>query len=98
MDIKFKPIGGNILVKPELKKTVTDSGIVLPESGGNERPERGKIVAVGEGKLNDKGERKPLTVKVGDNIVFKKYSPDEIKIDGEDYLIMTEDEILGIIV
>jgi chaperonin GroES len=92
---KIKPIGANILVKPvdEEKKTVT--GIVLPDTVDKEKPQTGKVVALGTGKIVA-GKKVEFNVKVGDTVLFKKYSPDEIEIDDENYLIMTEDDILAV--
>ncbi|MBD3279918.1 co-chaperone GroES [Candidatus Dojkabacteria bacterium] len=93
---KFKPIGPNILVKPVEEEQKTDSGIVLPDTVDKEKPQKGKVIAIGTGIVDD-GKKLQFNVKVGDIVIFKKYSPDEIEIDGEDYLIMTEGDILGII-
>jgi len=76
---------------------VTKSGIVLPETAEKEKPEKGEVVAVGPGKLLENGQRAPMSVKVGDKVIFKKYSPDEIKIDKEEYLVIDESDIIGII-
>jgi len=94
---KFQPLGGNILVKPAKNEKTTSSGIVLPDTIDKEKPQKGVIVALGTGKVTDKGEKIAFNIKVGDSVIFKKYSPDELEIDGEDYLIMTEDDILGIV-
>jgi chaperonin GroES len=75
----------------------TKSGIVLPETAEREKPVRGKVVAVGPGKLNEKGERVAMSVKVGDVVLFKKYGPDEIEIEGKKYLVGDEDDILAIL-
>ncbi len=76
---------------------MTKSGIVLPETAEKEKPTRGKVLAVGPGKTNDKGERVPMSVKVGDMVLFKKYGPDEVELDGKKYLVGDEDDILAII-
>ncbi|NCO23439.1 co-chaperone GroES [bacterium (Candidatus Moisslbacteria) CG12_big_fil_rev_8_21_14_0_65_36_11] len=94
--INLEPLGDKIIVKPTEEQEVTQSGIVLPQTA-KEKPEKGEVIAVGKGKLLENGERAPLSVKVGDKVVFKKYSPDEIKIDKEEYLIISEDDILAII-
>lgn len=93
--VKLTPIGGNILVLPVAEETVTASGIVLPDTVSKEKPQRGKIVALGTGKLDEDGEVIPFNVKVGDVVIFKKYGPDEIEMDGEEYLIMEETDILA---
>ncbi len=96
MATKLQPIGGNILVKPETEQT-TASGIVIPDTVDKEKPQRGKVVALGTGKMNNKGDKIAFNVKVGDVVMFKKYSPDEVEVDGEEYLIMEESDILAII-
>ena len=86
-----------MIVKPIVEDEVTKSGIVLPETISKEKPEKGEVVAVGSGRLLDNGQRAPMSVKTGDKIIFKKYSPDEIKIDGQDFLILSEGDILAIL-
>ena len=76
---------------------MTKSGIVLPDTVDKERPEKGEIIAVGDGKIMDNGQRAPMSVKVGDMVMFKKYSPDEVKIDDEEYLVISESDILAIL-
>ncbi len=95
--MNIKPIHTNVVVKPISQDEVTKSGIVIPDTVDKERPEKGEVVAVGEGKLLDNGQRSPMSVKVGDIIMFKKYSPDELKIDNEEYLVISEGDILAII-
>ncbi len=80
----------------EEEKT-TKSGIVLADTAEKEKPTRGKIVAVGPGKTNEKGERVPMSVKVGDTVLFKKYGPDEVEVEGKKYLVGDEDDILAIL-
>ena len=95
--MKVRPLGDKILVKRAEAQTKTDSGIYLPESA-KDKPKEGKIVALGNGNLNrDTGEYLPFTVKKGDRVIFTSYAGTEIKIDGEEMLIMSEDDILGII-
>jgi len=95
--MNIKPIHTNVVVKPISQDEVTASGIVIPDTVDKERPEKGEVIAIGDGKLLDNGERAPMSVKVGDIIMFKKYSPDEIKIDDEEYLVISEGDILAII-
>lgn len=80
-----------------MENKTTKSGIVLPETAEKEKPVRGKVVAVGPGKLDERGQRLPMSVKVGDLVLFKKYGPDEIEIDGKKLLVGEEDDILAII-
>ncbi len=95
--MKIKPINDKVVVKPISQDEVTKSGIVLPDTVDKERPEKGEVIAVGEGKPLDNGQRMPMSVKIGDTVMFKKYSPDEIKIDDEEYLVISEGDILAII-
>lgn len=95
--MKLKPLANNLIVKASLREEVTKSGIVIATSSEQEKPEKGEVIAVGPGKLNDDGKLMPLSVKIGDEIVFKKYSPDEIKIDNEEYLILNESDVLAVI-
>ena len=93
--VNLKPLGGNILVKPVAEKSV--SGIVLPDTVDRENPQKGEVVALGTGKVTNDGKKLEFNVKAGDVILFKKYSPDEIEVDGEDYLIMDEEAVLAIL-
>lgn len=95
--MKLKPLHDHLAVKPISENEITKSGIVLPDTIDKEKPEKGEVVAVGNGKLLDNGQRAPMSVKIGDKVMFKKYSPDEIKIDGVEYLIISEGDILGIL-
>lgn len=94
---KLTPIGGNILVQPLAQETVTLSGIVLPDSANKEKPQRGKVIAVGTGRRDEQGKLLEFNVKIGDTVIFKKYGPDEVELNGEDYLIMEEADVLAII-
>jgi chaperonin GroES len=85
-----------MLIQPLEDEKITKSGIVLPENA-SEKPTKGKIIAVGSGKKDDKGQLIPMTVKVGDVVLFKKYGPDEIEMDGVKYLIGDEEDVLAII-
>ncbi len=95
--MNVRPLGDKILVKRADPETKTDAGIFLPESA-KDKPKEGKILAVGNGRLNkDTGEYIPFSVKKGDRVIFTSYAGTEIKIGDEDILILTEDDILGII-
>lgn len=96
MAVQVKPLGDRIVVKPKAKEEVTRSGIVLPETTA-ERPQEGTVVAVGNGKVLDSGKIIPVEVKVGDTIMFAKYAGTEVKLDNEDYLILRESDVLGIV-
>ncbi len=91
-----KPVGGYILVKPEAEEEKTASGLII-QTSGKEKPQRGKIISLGTGKLDTAGKSIPWNVKVDDTILFKKYSPEEIEIDGVEYLIMQETDILAVV-
>ena len=94
--MKFKPLGDRALVKLVEREETTPSGIVLPDTA-KEKPQTAKVVAVGEGKLDKDDQRVPVEVSQGDVIVFAKYSGTEISLDGEDYMILDADDILGIV-
>ncbi len=91
-----KPLEDRILIQPLEKETKTASGIYLPESAA-EKPMQGKVIATGPGKLLDSGERASMSVKKGDTVVFGKYSGTEVKVDGEELLVMKEDDIMAVI-
>ena len=93
---KLRPLGDKILVKRVDAETKTKSGIFLPDSA-KEKPKRGKVVALGDGKRLDNGERAPFSLKKNDEVIFTSYAGSEIKIDGEELLIMSEDDILAIV-
>jgi len=95
--MKIRPLQDRVLVK-RLEEAIekTKGGIIIPDTA-KEKPQQGKIIAVGKGKVNDDGKLTPLDVKVGDKILFGKYSGSEIKLDGEEHLIMREEDILGVI-
>lgn len=95
--MNIKPLGDRVIIKPIAEDITTKSGIVLPETVEKEKAEKGEVLAVGPGRVLDSGELAPMSVKVGDKVMFKKYSPDEIKIDGEDLLVISESDILAII-
>ncbi len=95
--MKLKPLHDNIIVKQFEEEKITKSGIIIPDTSKGEKPQQGEVIAVGKGRIDDKGELKPLEVKVGDKILFSKYSPTEIKMDNEEYLVMRESDVLAII-
>jgi chaperonin GroES len=95
--MKIKPLSDHILIKPFEEGEKTEAGILLPKTAQKERPQRGEVVAVGPGKRTAEGKITPLEVKKGDVVLFTKYGPNEIKIDGQKHLIASEDDILAII-
>jgi len=94
--VKIKPLRDKVIVKRLEEEEKSPGGIILPDTA-KEKPMLGKIIAVGKGRLLDDGKIRPLDVKVGDKVIFAKYSGSEIKIEGEEHLILSEDEILGVI-
>jgi len=94
--MNIRPLHDRVLVKREEEETTTAGGIVLPGTAA-EKPSRGHVVAVGRGKLLESGEVRPLDVKVGDHVLFGKYSGSEVKVDSEDFIVMREDEIMAVI-
>ena len=92
----FTPLHDRILVRRVEEEEVTRGGIIIPDTA-KEKPQEGEVISVGKGKSNDEGKVFPLDVKAGDRVLFGKYSGTEIKIDGEDFLIMREEEVLGIL-
>lgn len=95
--MKIEPLYDKVVIKPLDEEEVTASGIVLPETVDKEKPMQGTVVAVGAGRREEGGQITPLKVKVGDKVLFTKYAPDEVEIDDEEYLVIEEDKILGII-
>ena len=95
--MKVKPLNDRVLVKRLEEMQVTKGGIYIPDTA-KEKPVEGKVVAVGPGKVNEQGNRVPLNLKEGDKILFGRYAGSEIKIEGEEYLMMREDDILAVIV
>ena len=94
--MNLKPLGDRVLVKPDPAEQKTASGLYIA-SNAQEKPQRGTVVAVGAGKLDDNGNRIPMDVKEGDVIIYGKYGGNEIKIDGEDYLLMRSDDIYAVV-
>ncbi|WAR44234.1 co-chaperone GroES [Methylomonas rapida] len=94
--MKIRPLHDRVVVKRVEEETKTAGGIVLPGSAA-EKPSEGEVLAVGEGKALDNGQVRPMAVKVGDKVLFGKYSGTEVKVDGEQYIIMREDDIMGIL-
>ena len=94
--MKIRPLHDRILVKREEEKEVKKGGIIIPDTA-KEKPQEGKVIAVGNGRVNEDGKKIPLDVKAGDKILFGKYSGQEFKLDGQDLLHMREDDIIGIV-
>ena len=94
--IVLKPLSDHVVIEP-LREEKKKGGIILPDTVEKEKTEKGKVIATGPGKLNDDGKRIPLEVKKGDVVLITKYGPNDIKVDGKEYLIVREDDILAII-
>jgi chaperonin GroES len=95
--MKIKPLNDYVLVEPIKQEEVTKGGIIIPDTAREDRAIKGKIIAVGPGKINDKGERIQPSVKEGQIVIFKKYAPDEIKIDDKEYYFIREDDIMAVL-
>jgi chaperonin GroES len=94
--MNIRPLHDRVVIRRLEEERTTAGGIVIPDSA-TEKPIQGEVIAVGKGKVLDNGEQRPLDVKVGDRILFGKYSGTEVKLDGKDYLVMREDDIMGVI-
>ncbi|MGB9749402.1 MAG: co-chaperone GroES [Caldisericia bacterium] len=95
--MKLKPIGDKIIVEPEKEEEKTKSGIVLPDTA-KEKPQKGKVIAVGPGKILDNGQRSPMEIKEGDTVIYSKYAGTEIKIEDKEYLILSDRDVLAVLV
>ncbi len=95
--MQLRPIGDHLIVKAVSKEEVSASGIIIPDTVDKERPERGEVIAVGPGKTLENGTRSTMDVVVGNKVVFKKYAPDEVKIDGVDYLVIRMEDVVAVI-
>ena len=95
--MKLRPLGDHLIVKALSEEQVSQSGIILPDTIDKERSQQGEVLAVGPGKFLENGQRAPMDVSVGTKVVFKKYAPDEIKIDREEYLVIRMDDVVAII-
>lgn len=93
---KIRPLGDRVVVEPLEAEEKTKGGIILPDTA-KEKPQEGKVVAVGKGKVNDKGELIPMEVKVGDKVLYGKYAGTEVTVDDKQYIILREDDILAIV-
>jgi chaperonin GroES len=94
--MKFKPLHDRLLLKPVTAETRTKGGLIIPDTA-QEKPMQGKVVAVGKGRRLEDGRLQPLDVKVGDTVIYGKWSGTEVKIDGEDHVIMKEEDLFGVV-
>ena len=95
--MKLKPLGNKVILEAASKEEVTKSGIIIPDTVDKEKPEQATVLAVGDGKVGKDGNRIPIDVKVGDVVLFSKYSPTEIKIDGIEYLVVSDEDIMAVV-
>ncbi|MCR4442504.1 MAG: co-chaperone GroES [Peptococcaceae bacterium] len=95
--MNVKPLADRILVEPLEKDTVSPGGVIIPDTA-KEKPQEGKVLAVGPGAVNDKGQRIPMEIKTGDRVIFSTYAGTEIKLDGKKYYIMKESEVLAVLI
>ncbi|HKJ05499.1 MAG TPA: co-chaperone GroES [Geopsychrobacteraceae bacterium] len=95
--MKIRPLQDRLIVERVEEETTTAGGIIIPDTVSKEKPQEGKVIAVGKGKTTEDGKVIPMDVKVGDLVLFGKYAGSEIKVDGNEYLIMREDDILGVV-
>lgn len=94
--MNVRPLGDRVIVRPSKEEEATKAGIILPDTA-KEKPERGEVIAVGPGKMFESGSRAVPSVKVGDKVLFKKYSPDEFKVDGVEVYVLREEDLLAVI-
>lgn len=97
METKLQPLGDKVIIKPLNEAETTESGIVLPDTAEKEKPEKGEVIAIGPGKTLESGKKSEMNVRVGDVVLFTKYGPNEIKINNEEYLIASMEDILAIV-
>ncbi len=95
--MELKPLSNKIILEPVSAEEKTKSGLIIPDTVNQEKPEQAKVLAVGPGKLLKNGERGKMDVKAGDVVIFSKYSPNEIKLDGKEYLVVSEEDVLAIV-
>jgi chaperonin GroES len=94
--MNLKPLNDRVIVKPSEAEEQTKSGLVIPDTA-KEKPQRGEVIAVGDGKLNDDGTRQPIDVNAGDIVIYGKYGGQEVKVDGEEYMILKADDIYAVV-
>jgi len=95
--MKLKPLGNKIILEAVSQEEKTKSGIFIPETADKEKPEQGKVLAVGPGSILENGNRKQIDVKEGDIVLFSKYSPTEVKVDGKEYLVISDEDVMAVV-
>ena len=93
----LRPLGDKVVIRPQKEEEKTKSGIVLPATAEKEKPEQGEVIAVGPGKITEDGKLVPMSLKVGDTVLFQKYGPTEIKLEGVEHLVVSEGDILAVL-
>ncbi len=96
LKVKIRPLDDHIVLEPVVEE-ISSSGLIIPDTVSKDKPQKGKVIAVGKGRFNDKGERIPMDVKVGDIVLFTKYGPTEVKVDGMDFLVVSQGDVLAVI-
>ncbi len=96
-NLKIKPLADYILIEPLEKETKTASGILIPDTASKERPQEGKVLAVGAGKIDENGKTHPIQIKIGEKVMYKKWGGTEVKVEGKEMLLVKEEDILAII-
>jgi len=94
---KLRPLHDQLIVKAISDEQATKAGIILPDTVDKQRSEKGEVIAIGPGKLTDSGKRQEMSVKAGDKVIFKKYAPDQVKIENQEFLIIAESDVLAVI-
>ena len=95
--MKLRPVSDHLILKSVGNETTTAAGIIIPDTASKEKPEKGEVLAVGQGKMLENGTRQPVEVQVGNTVLFKKYAPDEVEVDVETYLIIRADDVMAIV-
>lgn len=95
--MNIRPLGDRVVVEPISKEETTSSGIIIPDTAEKEKSEQGRVIAVGQGRILDNGQRVALEVKVGDKVLFSKYGPSEVEIEKKEYLVIKEEDILAVL-
>lgn len=95
--MKLQPLGDNVILKPIAEEEKTKGGIILPDTAEKEKPEKAEVMAIGPGKTLSNGEKSEMNISEGDVVLFKKYGPDEVKLEDEEYLVASIDDILAIV-
>lgn len=96
-NLKLRPLQDHLIVEASDESETHSSGLIIPDTVSKEKPQKGKVLAVGPGRLDEDGKRMPMDVKVGDTVLFTKYGPTEVKLDGKEYLVLSQSDVLAIV-